>query len=124
MGEGAFVKSWQASLRNVKQRRRPARLSQGKGFGRKRGGKAPTTALPCRRDLTAPLQRKGRWRAVFESLSSGLISQAGIAWLLSQQGRCSTPERAAMQRLGRLPDEGRILLECLGHRKGSNAARR
>lgn len=47
-----------------------------------------------------------------ESLSSGVITQAEIDWLLSQQGRFSRAEQAAMQRLGRLLDEGQIQLGC------------
>lgn len=47
-----------------------------------------------------------------ESLSSGVITQAEIDWLLSQQGRFSRAEQAAMQRLGRLLDHGHIQLGC------------
>jgi hypothetical protein len=47
-----------------------------------------------------------------ESLSSGVITQAEIDWLLSQQERFSRAEQAAMQRLGRLLDEGQIQLGC------------
>lgn len=47
-----------------------------------------------------------------ESLSSGVITQAEIDWLLSQQGRFSRSEQAAMQRLGRLLDQGQIRLGC------------
>jgi hypothetical protein len=47
-----------------------------------------------------------------ESLSSGVITQAEIDWLLSQQGRFSRAEQAAMQRLGRLLDQGQIQLGC------------
>jgi len=47
-----------------------------------------------------------------ESLSSGVITHAEIDWLLSQQGRFSRAEQAAMQRLGRLLDEGQIQLGC------------
>lgn len=42
-----------------------------------------------------------------ESLSSGVITQAESDWLLSQQGRFSRAEQAAMQRLGRLLAKGR-----------------
>ena len=35
-----------------------------------------------------------------ESLSSGVITQAEIVWLLKQQSRFSRAEQAAMQRLG------------------------
>jgi hypothetical protein len=47
-----------------------------------------------------------------ESLSSGVITQAEVDWLLNQQGRFSRAEQAAMQRLGRLLDEGQIQLGC------------
>ena len=47
-----------------------------------------------------------------ESLSSGVITQAEIDWLLSQQDRLSRAEQAAMQRLGRLLDQGQIQLGC------------
>lgn len=47
-----------------------------------------------------------------ESLSSGVITQAGIDWLLSRQDRLTRTEQAAMQRLGRLLDQGRIQLGC------------
>ena len=47
-----------------------------------------------------------------ESLSSGVITQAEIDWLLSHQGRFSRAEQAAMQRLGRLLDQGQIQLGC------------
>jgi hypothetical protein len=47
-----------------------------------------------------------------ESLSSGVITQAEIVWLLKQQSRFSRAEQAAMQRLGRLLDQGQIHLRC------------
>ena len=47
-----------------------------------------------------------------ESLSSGVITQAEIDWLLSQQDRLTRAEQAAMQRLGRLLDQGQIQLRC------------
>jgi hypothetical protein len=47
-----------------------------------------------------------------ESLSSGVITQTEIDWLLSQQGCFSRAEQAAMQRLGRLLDQGQIQLGC------------
>jgi len=47
-----------------------------------------------------------------ESLSSGVITQTEIDWLLSQQGRFSRAEQAAMLRLGRLLDQGQIQLGC------------
>jgi hypothetical protein len=45
-----------------------------------------------------------------ESLSSGVITQAEIDWLLSQQDHLTRAELAAMQRLGRLLDQGQIQL--------------
>ncbi|MCP9808734.1 hypothetical protein KBY58_04725 [Cyanobium sp. HWJ4-Hawea] len=47
-----------------------------------------------------------------ESLSSGVITQAEIDWLLIQQDRLTRAEQAAMQRLGRLLDQGQIQLGC------------
>ena len=47
-----------------------------------------------------------------ESLCSGVITQAEVNWLLSEQSRFSRAEQAAMQRLGRLLDEGQIQLGC------------
>lgn len=47
-----------------------------------------------------------------KSLSSGVVTQAEIDWLLRQQGRFSRAEQAAMQRLGRLLDHGQIQLGC------------
>ena len=47
-----------------------------------------------------------------ESLSSGVITRAEIDWLLSQQSRFSRAEQAAIQRLGRLLDQGQIQLGC------------
>ena len=47
-----------------------------------------------------------------QSFSSGVITHTEIDWLLLQQGRFSRSERAAMQRLGRLLDEGQIHLGC------------
>jgi hypothetical protein len=41
-----------------------------------------------------------------------VITQAEIDWLLSQQDRLTRAEQAAMQRLGRLLDEGEIQLGC------------
>jgi hypothetical protein len=41
-----------------------------------------------------------------QSFSSGVITQAEINWLLLKQGRFSRSEQAAMQRLGRLLDDG------------------
>ena len=45
-----------------------------------------------------------------ESLSSGVITQAEIDWLLSQQDCLTRAEQAAMQRLGRLLDQGQTQL--------------
>ncbi|MCP9904251.1 hypothetical protein KBY72_13725 [Cyanobium sp. BA5m-21] len=47
-----------------------------------------------------------------ESLSSGVITQAEIDWLLSQQDHFARTEQAAMQRLGRLLDQGEIQVGC------------
>jgi hypothetical protein len=47
-----------------------------------------------------------------ESLSSGVITEAEIDWLLSQHNRLTRAEQAAMQRLGRLLDQGQIQLWC------------
>ncbi|MFM7547561.1 MAG: hypothetical protein ACKO8I_01555 [Cyanobacteriota bacterium] len=47
-----------------------------------------------------------------ESLSSGVITQAEIDWLISHQSRFSRAEQAAMQRLGRLLDQGQIQMGC------------
>ena len=47
-----------------------------------------------------------------KSLYSGVITQAEINWLLTQQSRFSRAEQAAMQRLGRLLDQGHIQLGC------------
>jgi len=47
-----------------------------------------------------------------ESLSSGVITQTEIDWLLSQHDRLTRAEQAAMQRLGRLLDQGQIQLGC------------
>jgi len=47
-----------------------------------------------------------------QSFSSGVITHAEIDWLLLQQGRFSRSERAAMQRLGLMLDEGQIHLGC------------
>ena len=47
-----------------------------------------------------------------ESLSSWVITQAEIDWLLSQQDHFARTEQAAMQRLGRLLDQGDIQVGC------------
>lgn len=47
-----------------------------------------------------------------ESFRSGVITDAEIDWLLSQQDHLPRAEQAAMQRLGRLLDQGQIHLGC------------
>ena len=47
-----------------------------------------------------------------EALSSGVITQSEIDWVLSEQNCFSRPEQAAVQRLGRLLDQGGIQLGC------------
>ena len=47
-----------------------------------------------------------------ESISSGVIAQSEIDWLLSQQDRLTRAEQAAMQRLSRLLDQVQIQLGC------------
>jgi hypothetical protein len=47
-----------------------------------------------------------------ESISSGVIEQREIDWLLSRQAHFSRAELAAVQRLGRLLDQGVIQLGC------------
>jgi len=47
-----------------------------------------------------------------EALSSGVITQPEIDWVLSEQNCFSRPEQAAVQRLGRLLDQGGIQLGC------------
>ena len=47
-----------------------------------------------------------------ESLSSGVITQSEIDWVLSQQDHFARTEQAAMQRLGRLLDQGDIQVGC------------
>lgn len=47
-----------------------------------------------------------------ESISSGVIEQGDIDWLLSRQAHFSRAEQAALQRLGRLLDQGAIQLGC------------
>jgi hypothetical protein len=47
-----------------------------------------------------------------ESLSTGVITPSEIDWLLSHHDRFSRPEQAALQRLGRLMDQGAIQLGC------------
>jgi hypothetical protein len=62
-----------------------------------------------------------------KSLSSGVITQAEINWLLSQQDHFARTEQAAMQRLGRLLDQGQLQAlnewtEPLGPRDRSSLA--
>lgn len=52
---------------------------------------------------------------VLEALRSGVITQPEIDWVLSQQTRFSRAEQAAVQRLGRLLDEGGLQLGCRIH---------
>jgi hypothetical protein len=47
-----------------------------------------------------------------KALSSGVITQSEIDWLLAEQECFSRPEQAAVQRLGRLLDQGGIQLGC------------
>lgn len=47
-----------------------------------------------------------------ESVSTGVITPEEIDWLLSRQGQFTREEQAALQRLGRLLDQGRIQLGC------------
>lgn len=47
-----------------------------------------------------------------EALSSGVITQPEIDWVLSEQGHFSRSEQAVVQRLGRLLDQGGIQLGC------------
>jgi hypothetical protein len=47
-----------------------------------------------------------------EVLSSGVITQNEIDWVLAEQGRFPRAEQAAAQRLGRLLDQGGIRLGC------------
>jgi hypothetical protein len=49
---------------------------------------------------------------VLEAVSSGVITQPEIDWLLARQDSLSRPEQAAAQRLGRLLDAGSINLGC------------
>lgn len=49
---------------------------------------------------------------VLEALSSGVITEPEIDWLIFEQSRFSRPEQAAVQRLGRLLDQGGIQLGC------------
>lgn len=49
---------------------------------------------------------------VLEAISSGVITQPEIDWLLARQDGLNRPEQAAAQRLGRLLDAGAIQLGC------------
>jgi len=47
-----------------------------------------------------------------EALSTGVITEPEINWLLDEQCRFSRKELSAVQRLGRLPDQGGLQLGC------------
>lgn len=47
-----------------------------------------------------------------ETLSSGVITQSEIDWVLAEQGSFSRHEQATAQRIGRLLDGGEIQLGC------------
>ena len=49
---------------------------------------------------------------VLEALGSGVITEAEIDWLVASQGHASRTEQAAVERLGRLLDQGVIQLGC------------
>ena len=49
---------------------------------------------------------------LFESLSSGVITEAEVGWLTSEQTNFNRTEEAAVLRLGRLIDDGQINLGC------------
>jgi len=49
---------------------------------------------------------------VLEALGSGVITEAEIDRLVSCQGLVSRTEQAALERLGRLLDQGEIRLGC------------
>jgi hypothetical protein len=49
-----------------------------------------------------------------KSVSSGVLTQAEIDWLVRQQAGFSRAEIAATQRLGRLLDQGQIRLGQAG----------
>ena len=49
---------------------------------------------------------------LFESLSSGVITEAEVGWLASEQTNFNRTEEAAVLRLGRLIDNGQINLGC------------
>jgi hypothetical protein len=47
-----------------------------------------------------------------ESVASGVITEAEIAWVAARQGRFERHEEAVAIRLGRLIDQGQINLGC------------
>lgn len=49
---------------------------------------------------------------LLESLSSGVITEAEVGWLASEQTNFNRTEEAAVLRLGRLIDNGQINLGC------------
>ena len=49
---------------------------------------------------------------LFKSLSSGVITEAEVGWLASEQTNFNRTEEAAVLRLGRLIDNGQINLGC------------
>lgn len=50
-----------------------------------------------------------------ESLSTGVITEAEVSWLVSHQHVFSRAEEAAVVRLGRLMDDGVVNLGCRVH---------
>ncbi|TGG84849.1 MAG: hypothetical protein ERJ69_02780 [Aphanocapsa feldmannii 288cV] len=49
---------------------------------------------------------------VLESLSTGVITTDELNWIVNHQHQFDRQEEAAVLRLGRLMDEGRIQLGC------------
>jgi hypothetical protein len=47
-----------------------------------------------------------------ETMSTGIITQAEIDWLTTQQGSFSREEEAMALKIGRLLDEGRLQIGC------------
>lgn len=47
-----------------------------------------------------------------ESLASGVITEAEMAWIAAQQGSFARHEEAVALRLGRLIDQGQVNLGC------------
>lgn len=47
-----------------------------------------------------------------ETMATGVISQAEIDWLTTQQGSFSREEEAMALKIGRLLDEGQIQIGC------------